>query len=209
MHSDTNQGRLLRASQDVQQAEDSGYGCRVQSFGAWLHHSYSIHDEVALRARTKAVLPDGGQHCQTDVCSRANSSKVMNQVLYLALGDERREYFVELAGLLRKDGPTITHSLQEPLKFLLGVLNNTFEGQARRVFHLVTGDAIITNENALKRLWRKNCNAPAVMYFCWDGLAQGIKAICVSLWQSKGQMISSWQYARGGSNTFCRTILRS
>ena len=141
-----------------------------------------IHDEVGLRAKTKAVVPDGGQHCQSSVCGRSMSSKVMNQGLQLTVAAETVEHLVELAGMLRKDGPTVTHCLHVPLHTLLGILCKGSEGQVRRVYHLVTGDAIVTNENALKRLYAKNSRNPQVIYYLlgWS-CASHQSNICVAV----------------------------
>lgn len=148
---------------------------------AYISH---IHDEVALRVRTKAQTPEDA--CQTYVCGRSNSSKVLSQVPHLHIGDQKVEYIVELQALLKKDGPTITHCLHMVLEAIIKVLcsrgDPVSSNERRYVFHLLVGDAINTNENAMKRLLQKMAEDSRIRYFllAWP-CASHQSNLCVSL----------------------------
>ena len=120
------------------------------------------HDEVSLRARSKvAPLSDAVE--TGGVVARSRTSKVLNQFLNVNTHTTSLEFFVELAALLRKDGPTLAQGLCNTLTELFNALLRGWQqnpahaasGEKLRVYSLMTGDAINTNENAMKRVYKK------------------------------------------------------
>ena len=120
-----------------------------------------IHDEAYMKMRSSAKAEDGSAlsaELGSPSLSRSRHSKVQNKFVTIVAGLNTIEFFTELQAMLRKDGSTIATALcniiSEVLELVAQGLKINANGAERvRVLHLVTGDGINTNENALKRMY--------------------------------------------------------
>jgi hypothetical protein len=111
-----------------------------------------VHDEVIMTL--KSSLHDTTLPADLQSGLRGKSSKIQNQVVSVITGTQELEVFTELQALHKKDGATIAFSLIQTATRVIQKLRQAHPGEnvTVRVLHLVTGDAVNTNENACKRL---------------------------------------------------------
>ncbi len=125
-----------------------------------------IHDEASMRVRS--FLPGALASARNPLrLCRSRSSKVQNNVVTVSGGGSSLEWFCELQPLARKDAPTIATAIilciseiidsvsvtasSEVGTGAVAVTTSSEAGKARLV-HCVTGDAVNTNESALRRV---------------------------------------------------------
>ena len=114
-----------------------------------------MHDEASMRVRS--FIGHGEQpHLHNALC-RGKSSKVQNHVVTAHIGEASVEAYAELQALATKDGATVAHSIITTLKPIMESLVAGIPVEHRgstkvRLIHLLTGDAIPTNEAAAKRV---------------------------------------------------------
>jgi len=120
-----------------------------------------VHDEASMKVKSYNDPTLLGEHA--DVFSnpgwRGKSSKVQNHVLTAHIGQTSVEAFAELQALQNKDATTIAHSLITTLQQIIASLSAGIQPEHRdvttlRMIHLLTGDAVPTNEAAAKRVWK-------------------------------------------------------
>ena len=120
-----------------------------------------IHDESYMKIRSSA-MPASGSALASEIpnpsLSRSKHSKIQNNFVDVVAGGVSVEFFSELQPLLKKDGATIAEAIcsvsAEVIKACAQGLRGDSQPQQRlRFIHLLTGDGINTNENALKRTY--------------------------------------------------------
>ena len=106
-----------------------------------------VHDEASMKLRSfDPTLPNRPV--------RSRQSKIQNNCVHLHLQEFSSEWFQELQPMLRKDGPSRTKSLSSVISGIARVLSSTPQGKREilRCVHVLTGDSVNTNENAVRRL---------------------------------------------------------
>ena len=118
------------------------------------------HDELLARARSSVLEDDNcdgtSVESHTPRAIRSKHTKMQNNVLNLCVGEHNIYVFQELQPLLRKDGATIRWALVSTMTNLLescqsGLTENRNECKRLRIHHMVVGNGVNTNENALKK----------------------------------------------------------
>jgi hypothetical protein len=117
--------------------------CVASASNFFLPH---IHDEacMGLRSQERFGQP-GGRY-----------SKIQNNVFRVETQEESLRVFTELPALGKKDALTIATAMAEILDGVLACLLRGAEpGEIGRVriLHIVTADAVATNDAACRRLW--------------------------------------------------------
>ena len=90
----------------------------------------------------------------------------------VAGGSRSVEYFADLQPLLPKDGPTIATAFIDTVKQVMGscsagLVRNVGGANRIRIVHLVIGNGINRNDNALKRVYhyfKKSCTELPIRY---------------------------------------------
>ena len=121
-----------------------------------------IHDESLMRVRSSVrgiyVAESASAAGSPDLrMSRARFSKIQNNVLTAVVANTEMEIYTELQPLLKKDGATIATAIIQTTSGLLeecvkALARNQHGCKQLRVVHIVVGDGVNTNENAMKRL---------------------------------------------------------
>ena len=116
-----------------------------------------IQDEAAMKVKSYVHSAAHSSGLQTS--GRGKTSKIQNHVVTIHTADSATEFFTELQALQRKDGRTIATCLIQIAKKAFEVISQGMEsigGHCRtsRIVHIVVGDAINTNDNACRRMFR-------------------------------------------------------
>ena len=116
-----------------------------------------VQDEALMQMRgydAEAHAAQGGTADKV-VLSRAKHSKIQNHFVRVHTANDTVEWYTELQALFKKDGETIGWALATTLMEIVRLVEAAAKSAARayRVVHLVSGDGVHTNENAMKRLF--------------------------------------------------------
>ena len=137
-----------------------------------------IHDEVRMRLRSVDLVKDKRPRSSAGRASvggatvtpklgagplknphpfRCRYTKIQNQVMELIGAGRIVEILNELTPLASKDGPTIATAIVLPVERVVRAIEKGLKGNDRvktvRLIHIVVGDGIPTNENAVKRAY--------------------------------------------------------
>jgi hypothetical protein len=126
-------------------------GSSRESLPIYITH---VHDEALLRMRS--YLQSGAHSQQGPRLCRSRHSKILNHVVGLHLGSAALDWHTELQPLSKKDASTIASAL---IVTCVEIMERCAQGlqlnaacDTFRCIHLVTGDAIGTNDAAARRV---------------------------------------------------------
>ena len=112
-----------------------------------------VHDEASLRMRSYLQRPAAAS-ARAFLC-RGRYSKVLNHVINVHTSESSLRWLSELQPLSKKDASTIASALilnvQEVVLQCIASVGDA-RGGIIRCIHLLTGDAIATNEAAARRI---------------------------------------------------------
>lgn len=148
-----------------------------------------VHDEAPMRMRSYRVVGADEVGAGTSL-ARGAYSKVQNNCVNVAVGDNALvDWFVELQPLLKKDGPSLATAIILAVKSIMDTLSNAQVPGKRpaRVLHLLTGDGINTNDNAMKRVcfhfrqasFRKHFDYQCINWKCAAHISNRLVAVAV------------------------------
>ena len=119
-----------------------------------------IHDEASMRFRSfeKVCLEEfGPEENQQQVFSRGRYSKIQNNAITMSLGPHGSviDWLCELQPLGKKDGLTLASATIKSVQPLFEAIVSGVEqrkAKSVRILHLISGDGLNTNENAVKKV---------------------------------------------------------
>ena len=108
--------------------------------------------DVAGSATEEAIAQPGHR------LKRGRSSSVQNHVVGIAFKGFHTDWYCEMRALRSKDTDTVAVSILEVVQEIAALIRTVFHGPSQRrvrVLHLSTGDAIATNDAAMRRAHAK------------------------------------------------------